>query len=84
VLGTEQATAINYTKARSQARAIAVAINHEGTPHPTFPRASENVATTIALLDTLPVPSTDGVSKVYQQMKNILGVAIEQQMENSL
>jgi hypothetical protein len=84
VLGTEQATTINYTKARSQARAIAVAINHEGTPHPTFPRASKNVATAIALLDTLPAPSTDGVSKVYQQMKNILGVAIEQQMENSL
>jgi hypothetical protein len=26
-----------------------------------------------ALLDMLPAPSTDGVGKVYQQLKNILG-----------
>jgi hypothetical protein len=39
-------------------------INHEGTPHPTFRRASQNVV--VALLDTLLMPSIDGVGRVYQ------------------
>jgi hypothetical protein len=30
-------------------------------PLSTFPRASQNVVTLAALLDTLPAPSTDGV-----------------------
>jgi hypothetical protein len=66
MLGIERATAIDYTKARARSRAIAVIINHEGMPHPTFLRASQNVAVTATLLDTLPTPSTDRVSKVYQ------------------
>jgi hypothetical protein len=65
-LGTECATAIDYTKARAQSRVIATTINHKGTPHPTFPRASQNVAAAVTLLDTLPAPSTDEVSMVYQ------------------
>jgi hypothetical protein len=64
-LGTELATTIDYTKARARARAIAVTINHEGTPHPTFPTPSQNIVTAKALLDTLPVPYTDGVGMVY-------------------
>jgi hypothetical protein len=63
-LGMERATTIDYTKARARARAVT--IDHKGTPHLTFPRASQNVATTVALLDTLPAPSTDGVGNVYQ------------------
>jgi hypothetical protein len=39
------------------------------------PRVSQNIATAAALLDTLPAPSTNGISKVYQQLMNILDVA---------
>jgi hypothetical protein len=49
----------------------AVMINREELPHPTFASASQNVAAAVALLDTLPAPSTDGVDKVYQQLKDI-------------
>jgi hypothetical protein len=56
MLGTEWAAAINYTKARALAGAIAVAIKHEGMPHPTFPRASQNVVVATTLLDTQPAP----------------------------
>jgi hypothetical protein len=80
----ERATAIDLTKARAQARATAAAINHEGTPCPAFARASHNVAAAVALLDTLLTPSTDAVGKVYQQMRDILDVAAEQQAESSL
>jgi hypothetical protein len=41
-------------------------------------RASQNVAAMAALLDTLLVPSTDKVVKVYQLLKNILGTATAQ------
>jgi hypothetical protein len=37
-----------------------------------------------ALLDTLSMPSTDGVDKVYHQLKNILGIATKQQAESTL
>jgi hypothetical protein len=30
----------------------------------------------VALLDTLPTPSADGVNKVYHQLKDILDIAI--------
>jgi hypothetical protein len=77
-VGTERAATIDYSKPRARARAVAVAINNEGTPPPTFPRAKQNTAATIALLDTLPAPSTNEVSKVYQQLRNFFGVATEQ------
>jgi hypothetical protein len=83
-LGTERAITIDFTKAQAWVRAIATTINREGMPHPTFARASQNVATAATLLDTLPTSSTDGVCKVYHQMKDILGVAAEQQAESSL
>jgi hypothetical protein len=35
-------------------------------------------------MDTLPVPSVDGVDKVYCQLKDILRVATTQQAESSL
>jgi hypothetical protein len=53
--GMERATTIDFTKARAQATVIATAINHEGTPHPNFARASQNVVVAVALLDSLPV-----------------------------
>jgi hypothetical protein len=53
-------------------------------PRPIFARASQNVVSVMALLDTLPAPSIDGVGKVYQQLKDILGVAAKQQIESSL
>jgi hypothetical protein len=37
-----------------------------------------------ALLNTLPMPSTNGVDWVYRQLKDILGVAAEQQAKSSL
>jgi hypothetical protein len=78
----ERVATIDFTKAQAQARPIVAAINHEGTPHPTFASASQNVTTT--LLDTLPALSTDGVDKVCHQLKDILGVATKQQAESSL
>jgi hypothetical protein len=42
------------------------------------------MATVAALLDTLPTPSTDGVDKVYHQLKDILSIATAQQVESSL
>jgi hypothetical protein len=84
MLGIEWAVAIGYSKAWARASAVAVAVNHEGMPHPTIPGAIQNVAVATTLLDTLPMPSADGVSKVYQQKKNIIGVAAERQVESSL
>jgi uncharacterized protein YecE (DUF72 family) len=62
----------------------AVAINHEERQHPTFTKASQNVAVVTVLLYTFPAPSTDRVDKVYQQLKNILGTTIMLQAESSL
>jgi hypothetical protein len=42
------------------------------------------MAAATALLDTMPAPSTNGVGKVYQQLKNILGTAAAQQAKSSL
>jgi hypothetical protein len=42
------------------------------------------MATTATLLDNLPTPSTDGVDRVYRQLKDILGITAAQQMESSL
>jgi hypothetical protein len=42
------------------------------------------MAAAATLLDTLPMPSTDGIDMVYHQLKDILGVATEQQAESSL
>jgi hypothetical protein len=39
---------------------------------------SQNMVKVAALLDTLPTPSTDGVDKVYQQLKDILSTAATQ------
>jgi hypothetical protein len=80
----KRATTIDFTKARAQARPIAAAINHEGTPRPTFTTASQNMAAAVALLETLPTPSTEGVDRVYHQLWDILGVAAGQQAESSL
>jgi hypothetical protein len=44
----------------------------------TIAMASQNIATTVVLLDTLPTPSVDGVHKVYQQLRNILGTTTAQ------
>jgi hypothetical protein len=58
--------------------AIAATINHDGTPHPTFARASQNMAAVTVLLHTLPAPATNGVDKVYCQLNDILSIAVEQ------
>jgi hypothetical protein len=80
----EQAATIDLAKARDRARAMAAALNREGLPHPTFARASQNVSTIVALLDTLPAPSTDELDKVYHQLKDILGVTFVQQVKSLL
>jgi hypothetical protein len=51
----------------------ATTTNSEVEQIPTFDRASSNMAVVATLLVTLPMPSTDGVGKVYQQLKNIFG-----------
>jgi hypothetical protein len=82
MLGMERAAAIDLTIARARARVVAAAINLEGTPRPTFARSSQNMA--VALLDTLSAPSTNGVDKVYYQLRAILGIATKQKVESSL
>jgi hypothetical protein len=57
---------IDITKARSWARDVAATINREGAPCPIFAKANKNVVAVVALLDTLPTTSTDGVDKVYR------------------
>jgi hypothetical protein len=57
----ERAAIIEFIKAQARARAVAATINHEGMSHPTFAKASQNVAAAATLLDTLLMPSTDGV-----------------------
>jgi hypothetical protein len=52
-----------------------MAIDHVERQLPSFAKASQNVAATVALLDTLPAPSTARVGEVYQWLKNILGTA---------
>jgi hypothetical protein len=42
------------------------------------------VAPVVVLLDTLLAPSSNGVGKVYQHLKDILGTAATQQAESSL
>jgi hypothetical protein len=42
------------------------------------------MAVVAALLDTLPTPTTNGVSELYQQLKSILGTAVTLQAESSL
>jgi hypothetical protein len=75
VLETEWAITVDLTNAWARARDIVAAINHEGTQCPTFARASQNMAATAALLDTLPTPSPDAVEKVYRQLKDMLNIA---------
>jgi hypothetical protein len=77
-LEMERPIMIDLTKAQAQARATAAAINREGAPHPTFTRASQNMAAVAALLDTLSAPSSDGVDKVYRQFNDILGITATQ------
>jgi hypothetical protein len=44
---------------------MAHAISHKGGgQHPAFTWASQNVATVVMLLDTLPPPSADGVDRL--------------------
>jgi hypothetical protein len=42
------------------------------------------MAAVAALLDTLPAPSTDGMEKVYQQLKDIPSTTTATQAESSL
>jgi hypothetical protein len=82
-LKTERVIMVNLTNAWAQARDVTAAINCEGAQYPAFTRASQNMATAVTLLDTLPTPSTDEVDKVYRQLKDILDTAIVQQVEGS-
>jgi hypothetical protein len=69
---------VDLTKTQARARAVAITINHDGPPCPTFARTIQNMAVAIALLDTLSAPSTDGVDKVYCQLKGILNITAMQ------
>jgi hypothetical protein len=61
-----------------------VAVEHVERQLPTFAGASQNMAAMAVLLDTLPIPSTDGVGEVYRRLKNILDTAAAQQAESYL
>jgi hypothetical protein len=63
---------VELTTAWAQVRDITAVINHEGMQGPSFARASHNVAIAVALLDTLRVPSADGVDKVYTNRRTSL------------
>jgi hypothetical protein len=83
-LETDRAMMVYLTNAWAWARGVTAAINHEGAQCPAFTTASQNMAMTDVLLDTLPAPSTDRVDKVFCQLKDILDIAATQQVESSL
>jgi hypothetical protein len=60
------------------------AIEHAECQLPTFARANQNVAAAAALLDTMHIPSIDGVSEVYQWLKNIVSTTVAEQAESFL
>jgi hypothetical protein len=47
-------------------------------------KASWITAAVASLLGTLPASTTDGIGKVYQWLKNIMGTTAAQQTESSL
>jgi hypothetical protein len=69
----ERAATVNFAKARARDRDVTTIINHEGMPHPTFAKASQNMAMTVVLLDTFFASFTSGVDKVYRLLRDILG-----------
>jgi hypothetical protein len=75
---------VDLSNAWAWAWAVAAAISYEGPPHLTFARASQDMATMVALLDTLPMSSANGVDKVYHKLKDILNIAASQQAESLL
>jgi hypothetical protein len=66
---------VDLTTSCAWARDVTAAISHEGTQCLAFARASQNVATAVVLLDTLPAPFTDGVDRMYHQPKEVLSIA---------
>jgi hypothetical protein len=83
-LDTKWVIIVNLTNAQPSDRDLTTAINREGAQCPAFARASQNMVVMAALLDTLPTPTTDGVNKVYHQLKEILGIADTHQVESYL
>jgi hypothetical protein len=77
-LEAEWTIMVELTNARARATGITAAINHKGAQRPAFARVSQNMATVTVLLDTLLAPSTNRVSKVYRQLKDILGIIADQ------
>jgi hypothetical protein len=59
---------VDLTTAQAQAKGVALTISREGGQHPSFTRASQNVAAVMTLLDTLPTPSVDGVDRLYLEL----------------
>jgi hypothetical protein len=55
---------------------VVATISSVGGLRPAFARASQNVAATAMLQDTLPPPSTDGVDRFYCQIGEILTITI--------
>jgi hypothetical protein len=84
VLEMEWVVTGDLTHTRAQARDVTDAINQEGLSQPTLARASQNVATVAAHLDTFPVPSTNGADKVYCELKEILSITTVPQADRSL
>jgi hypothetical protein len=84
VLEAERGLMVDLTTTSAQDRDVATAINREGTQHPAFARASQNMVAAVAFLHTLPAPFTDRVDRVFRQLKDILGIAAAQQAESFL
>jgi hypothetical protein len=83
-LESERDIMVDFTTAWAQGMNVITTINCDGVPRLAFARANQNVAATIALLDTLPAPYVDEVDKVYRQLKEIIGITTAQQVERSL
>jgi hypothetical protein len=85
-LEAERILMMDLTITRAQSKGVTPAISHEGGggQHPTFARASQNVAIVATLLDMLPPPSIDGVDWLYHQLGEILTIATTPQAECSL
>jgi hypothetical protein len=67
-LETARCVTVDLPTSRAQARDVATAINHNGLPRLAFTGASQNMAAAVTLLDTLRVPSTNRVGRVYHQL----------------
>jgi hypothetical protein len=74
----ERILTVDLTATGAQAREVAPTTSRERDLRTAFARASQNVATSSMLLDTLPPPSADGVDRLHCELGEIITIAIMQ------